>query len=85
MQLGLAVAAAALLLIEPNAAAQAKDIQFEGSWLAAVGFVFAVVVSLWITCLGALRSDRRDRHRASSGTDRSGPVYSDIDGYMRVH
>lgn len=67
------------------ATATAQTPSIEGNWLFAAGAVFLAVVALWLTCIGALRSDRRDRTRATSGTDRGGPVYTDVDGYMRVH
>lgn len=66
--------------------ATAKNPTFEGSWLWAIGTVLVAVAALWLTCLGALRSDRGDRIRPTARTaDRGGPVYTDIDGYMQVH
>lgn len=87
-QMALCVGAGALVLAETQAlaAVTAKDLTFEGSWLIAVSAVAITVIALWLTCLGALRSDRRDRGRATSGTaDRTGTVFGDIDGQMRVH
>jgi hypothetical protein len=85
-QLNYALAAglSALVLIEGSASAKARDLALEGNWLIAVGAVVIAVVALWMTCIGALRSDRRDRYRSNSGGDRGGPVYTDVDGYMHV-
>lgn len=74
-----------LVLGEGNAFATAQDLTFEGSWLFAVGAVIFAIVALWLTCLGAMRSDSADRYRPSSRGDRGGPVYTDIDGHMHVH
>jgi hypothetical protein len=81
-----AVGLAALFLIEGSAVAKARDLTFQGNaWIAAGAVAFAVI-ALWLTCVGALRSDRAERGRSSANSaDRSGPVYTDIDGHMHVH
>jgi uncharacterized membrane protein len=84
-QYGLAAGLAALILIETQAFAKARDLTFEGNWLLALGALVFAVLALWLTCLGALRADRGGRFHANSGGDRSGPVYTDIDGQMQVH
>lgn len=85
-QYALTAGLAASVLIETTAFAKAHDLTFDGSWLIAVGAVIFAFVAFWLTCVGALRSDRADRYRSSSRTaDRGGPVYTDIDGQMQVH
>jgi hypothetical protein len=79
------IAAITAVQMSTEAFATAKDLEFEGSWLFAVSVVVIAVVALWLTCVGALRSDRHERYRATSGTDRGGPVYTDIDGHLHVH
>lgn len=84
-QYALTAGVGALVLIETSALAKAHELTFEGSWLIAAGAVIFAAIALWLTCMGALQSDRGMRDQPTSGGDRSGPVYSDIDGNFHVH
>ena len=77
---GLALVASSLMEPIASAAETARNVSFDGNPLWIVGIVAAVVLVFWVTCIGALRSDRRDRTLGRRDRGGSGSVYADVDG-----
>jgi hypothetical protein len=76
----------ALAINNVAAGITARDLEFSGNPLWLVGIGAFVVAALFLTCWGALRSDRGDRGFSSARrAGHGGPVYADIDDDDHPH